>query len=313
MSQPAEQIPNKLGPYRIIKEVGAGGLGRVFRAIDERNGHTVAVKVLHDKLLQQKRFLGIFHRELLIMSRLHHSHIVSYRDSYFQPPLCYVVTDYIEGWSGYAFMKAIKKAPPLVAISIIVDILQGIDHLHLHDTVHSDLSAANFMIDHFGRVYVMDFGLSCQMEIEDYKDYMVGTPGYYSPEHISSTPMGTYTDIYCTGLLLYELLTGRKAVPVHPDRHEVLNLMKRINFDLIHIKHRKMQKMIRSMLKDALQFSIQKRTQTADIMIYQCFDILKMFGIRFTRYVIHKYMMDIGLVKGDQIDIGVDIYTGFQR
>ena len=185
MSEATKKLPERLGHYRIVEEVGVGGLGRVFRAIDERTGNTVAVKVLHDKYTHNRKFLGIFHRELLIMAGMHHKHIVGYLDSYFEPPNCYIVTEFVEGWSGHYFLKQVGRVPPLVALSIVIDMMKGIDHLHLHDTIHSDLSASNILIDRSGRVMVTDFGLSCQMDVEDYKNYMIGTPGYYSPEHIS--------------------------------------------------------------------------------------------------------------------------------
>src|ERR1043165_5827971 len=120
-------IPERLGPYRVVEEVGVGGLGRVFRGIDERTGRTVAIKVLHDKYMTNRKFLGIFHRELLIMSGMHHKHVVGYLDSHFEPPNCYIVTEFVEGWSGHAFMKQVGSVPPLVALSIIIDMMKGID------------------------------------------------------------------------------------------------------------------------------------------------------------------------------------------
>lgn len=282
----------KFGYYRVVAEVGAGGLGRVFKAIDERTGRTVAIKILHDKFTRNEKFLGIFHRELLIMSGLHHKHIVSYLDSYFKPPKCYIVTSFVEGWSGHGFQKIVGKIPPLVALSILIDMLQGIDHLHLHDTIHSDLSAANYMIDKEGRVYVTDFGLSCQLDIEDYKNYMIGTPGYYSPEHISENPIVPQTDIYCAGLLFYEMLTATKAVPPSNDRHEVISNMKRIDFNRVVCSDKKMQMMIRKLLKSVLQFQANKRLESADIFMFRCYEIMKKYNIRYSRHAIKKFLSD---------------------
>ena len=305
--------PKQLGHYRIIDEVGSGGLGRVFKAIDERTGRTVAVKILHQKFTRNKKFLGIFHRELLIMSGLHHKHIVSYLDSYFRPPECYIITQFVEGWSGHSFLKKVKRLPPLVALSILIDMLQGIDHLHLHDTIHSDLSAANYMIDKDGRVYITDFGLSCQLDVEDYKNYMIGTPGYYSPEHISENPIVPQTDIYCAGLILYEMIAGEKAVPASNDRHEVMATMRRIDIGKIKCADSKMQSMIRRLLKSCLQFAASKRFHNVESAMYGCYEILKRYEIRYSRHAIKQYLVDTKLVDGPFKGRKQNIYKGLSK
>jgi serine/threonine-protein kinase len=312
VQQVNKPLPNKLGHYRIIEEVGVGGLGRVFRGIDERTGKTVAIKVLHDKYTNNRKFLGIFHRELLIMAGMHHKHIVGYLDSQFEPPNCYIVTEFIEGWSGHNFLKKVGIVPPLVALSIVIDMMKGVDHLHLHDTVHSDLSAANILLDKSGRVMVTDFGLSCQLEIEDYKNYMVGTPGYYSPEHISESAICPQTDIYCAGLILYEMVTGKKAIQASTDRKKILQAMKSISFDRVVFSDRTLTNMTRKLLKQTLQFSTSKRIQTAEHMMFACYEILRRYQIRYARHAIKKYLVDRGLVRGPFTGNEQDIYLGFK-
>jgi eukaryotic-like serine/threonine-protein kinase len=311
VAQPAQKIPEKIGKYRIVEEVGVGGLGRVFRALDEQTGKTVAIKVLHDKFQHNTRFLGIFHRELLIMAGMHHKHIVGYLDSAFEPPNCYIVTDFIEGWSGHAFLKKAGPLPPLVALSIIIDMMKGIDHLHLHDTIHSDLSAANILLDKTGRVLVTDFGLSFQVDVEDYKNYMVGTPGYYSPEHISEAAISARTDIYCAGLLLFEMIAGSKAVVASTDRKLILQNMKRIDFNRINTTDRKLTAMLRKLLKKALVYNPNRRIESADQLMYKCYEILKKFDIRYARHGIKQFMVDRGLVRGPFEGNNQNIYHGY--
>ncbi len=311
MSEAASILPKQLGPYKIMGEVGVGGLGRVFKAIDERSGRTVAVKVLHDRFMNNRKFLGIFHRELLIMAGLNHRHIVTFLDSYFNPPVCYIVTEFIEGWSGHTLYKRTGRLPPLVALSILIDMLQGVDHLHLHNVIHSDLSAANYLIEKSGRVLVTDFGLSCKQEIEDYKNYMIGTPGYYSPEHITDQGIVPQTDLYCAGLILFELLAGQKAVIASNDRTKILANMKKINFGLIQCSEPKMQKMMRGFLERALAFNPQRRFQSADQMMFACYEVLRRYGIRYARHAIKKYLIEKGLVKGPFNGQEQNIYIGF--
>ncbi|MEY4630397.1 MAG: hypothetical protein RIQ81_517 [Pseudomonadota bacterium] len=304
------QIPAKIGPYKVVGEIGSGGLGRVFRGVDERNGNSVAIKVLHDKYARNSKFLGIFHRELLIVSSLHHKHIVSYLGSFFNPPNCYIVTEFVDGWSGYAFLKLVKRVPPLVALCIVIDMLQGIDHLHLHDTIHSDLSAANYLVDKRGRVLVTDFGLACRLEVEDYRNYMIGTPGYYSPEHISNEPIVQQTDIYCAGLILFELITGQKIVPASSDRLQTIELMRRLKVTTLGLMDKKMDKALCQLIRTALQFSVSRRYQTADLMMFACYEILKRYGIRYARHAIKRFLVDQAMVPGPYEGHEQNIYQG---
>lgn len=302
--------PKSIGHYRVEHEVGSGGLGKVYRAVDSETGKVVAVKVLHEKYQKSKRFLGIFHRELLIISRLKHKHVIEYVGANYKPPLCYIVTEFIDGWSLYKLGKQVGRFPPLVALAITIDILQGIDYLHLHDLVHSDLSSPNVMISRTGRVLVTDFGLACNGEFENYQNYMVGTPGYYSPEHITDAGIEARSDIYCVGLLLYEMLTGHKAVRASKNRDEVLESMRNIDFDRINCEERKLEALIRSFLKKSLQFKLNKRHKNTERAIYDIYKIMKKFEIRYARYAIQQFLAEKGLASPLSEKYHQDIHRG---
>lgn len=305
------QPQKQLAHYSIIDEIGVGGLGRVYKAVDLKTGKTVAIKILHDKFSTSKRFLGIFHRELLIISRLHHKNIVSYLDGNFDPPICYIVTEFVDGYSIYGLLKLVKKVPPLVAMCIGMEILQGIDYLHLHDNIHADLSAPNVLINKIGRVLVTDFGLAFEQEIENYKNYMVGTPGYYSPEHITEIAICPQTDIYCIGLILYELIVGQKAVIAHDNRKLILRNMKHINFKQIICSDKKMQKNIQTILYKALQFNISRRYQSAEEMMFDIYLLLKKYNIRYGRHAIFKFLWEYNLTPYKFEGKDQEIYQGF--
>src|SRR5690606_16947438 len=142
------------------------------------------------------------------------------------------------------------------------------DYLHLHDTIHSDLSSPNVLLDKTGRVLVTDFGLAAQDRTEDYRNYMVGTPGYYSPEHVTDAAMVNQSDLYCVGLLLYQMVVGDKAVPAGKDRKEILKAMKKINFKRIACSDRKLQKQLRKFLEVALRLNPSRRFRNAEHMIF---------------------------------------------
>lgn len=304
-------MARKIGHYRILKEVGAGGLGQVFKAIDERTGRTVAVKILHQKFQMSQKRLGYFHRELLIASRLRHKHIVEFVDANFDPPDCYIVSEFVDGWSLHYLMKTVRIFPPLVSLAIAIDMLQGIDYLHLHDMIHSDLSSPNVMIDKVGRVLVTDFGLAAQEDVEDYRNYVVGTPGYYSPEHVSDSPISVHSDVYCVGLLIYEMITGTKAVPASRNRQEVIHNMKKIDFSRIKAGERKMQSLLRKLLKSTLKVSPGRRIASAEAMVFEIYKILRRYDIRYARYAVHQFLTDRGITAPLANTKNQDIYQGF--
>ncbi len=299
-----------IGDYRIISEIGVGGLGQVFRAVHLRNHVTVALKVIRDSLYCNRKFIGKFHQEIIVHSSLQHRNIVRYYDSCFKPPRCYIATEFIDGWSGMEFIKRHGELPPLVALSIVFQILQGLDHLHVRDFMHYDLSAGNFLVERTGRIVLTDFGLSSKYE--NHKNYLIGTPGYYSPEHIDSSALGYASDTYCVGLILYELINGRRAVTASKDRKLVSSLMRRITFD-VPCSDNKIRRLLVKMLRKALSYEASKRYASAHQMLYDCYLILEACRIRYPRQAVLKYLVQSDAVAAEQENIrdGQDIYQGF--
>jgi eukaryotic-like serine/threonine-protein kinase len=301
-----------VGHYRVLEEVGVGGLGRVFKGVDTRTGRFVAIKMLHTKFIESRKFLGIFHREMMIISRLYHKNIVNYIDGNFEPPNCYIITEFVDGFSIYSLLKKTRTLPPLVALCVTFDMLQGIDYLHLHDAIHADLSAPNVLLDLSGRVLVTDFGLACYKDIEDYRSFMIGTPGYYSPEHVTETSIVPQTDLFCAALILHEMLTGKKAVPASQDRKEVVANLKSISLSRLPVRDWRMQAMIKKLLQASLQFHVSKRVENAESMMFGIYTILKKYNIRYSRHAIFQFLCDQGFSKQPFKGHKQDIYKGYR-
>jgi hypothetical protein len=106
------------------------------------------------------------------------------------------------------------------------------------------------------------------------------------------------------------MITGYKAVPALNDRHKILQHMKNINFDPITCGDRRMEAMIKKLLKGALQYSVGRRPESADVMMFQCYEILKRWNIRYARHAIKKFLIDRGLVKGPFSGHDQEIYIG---
>ena len=209
-------------------------------------------------------------------------------------------------------MKKLKVFPPLIALSIVFEALQGIDHLHLHDTIHSDLSSANVMIAKSGKVLVTDFGLSCYTDVEDYKKYMVGTPGYYSPEHISESSIIPESDLYCVGLILYEMLFGVKAITSTKSRSDILADMKSIDFSMSCSSNKKLNNKIIELLTKALRIQAGRRYKSAEAMLFDVYQILKKCEITSARSAISLFLFDQKLSSPIPKEKHQEIYYGYE-
>ena len=283
--------------YQIDKLIGVGGLGRVYKAIQLKTNKTIAIKFLNDHLTHNSEVLGTFHRELLLTSKLHHKNIVGFIDSHFDPPQCYIVSEFVDGWNGHQFTKKVGVVPPLVALAICVDLLQGVDYLHLHDIVHSDISVANIMIGRNGRVYLTDFGFSVDPTIESYLEQTFGTPGFYSPEHITRAKIIPSSDLYCVGLILWRLITGRTPISFSRDPKSVKQAMKKLPYRKLHIPDRRVHAALIKILRKSLSYRPMFRYRSAKHMSYDCYKIISSVGLSYPRAGILQFLIDQKLTQ----------------
>lgn len=292
--KPKQLIHNK---YQIDQLIGVGGLGRVYRGTHLKTKKTIAIKFLNDNLIHNSEVLGTFHRELLLTSKLKHKNIVGFVDSHFDPPQCYIVSEFVDGWNTHQLMKKVGLIPPLVALAICVDLLQGVDYLHLHDIVHSDISIANIMIGTNGRVYLTDFGFSVDPTVESYLEQTFGTPGFYSPEHVTRAKIIPSSDLYCVGLVLWRLITGNSPISVSKNYRTVKTAMKKIPYHKISIPDRSVHQATLKVLKKSLSYRPMFRYRSAKQMSYDCYRIINSVGLSYPRSGILQFLIDKNLTK----------------
>src|SRR5579871_5911735 len=189
-----------LGPYIIQGELGQGGMGEVFRAVDTRLGRTVAVKVLHDK------FSDRFEREARAVAALNHPHICTLHDV--GPD--YLVMEFLEGETLAQRLKRGKLSME-ETLRYGEQIASALAEAHGKSIVHRDLKPANIMLVNSG-VKVLDFGLAKAEQDETLTEPLavMGTPGYMAPEQREGKPADARTDIYSLGCVLYEMSTGAR-------------------------------------------------------------------------------------------------------
>jgi serine/threonine protein kinase len=201
-----------LGPYRIINQVGQGGMATVYKAYQPSMDRNVAIKVLPRQLAESKEFATRFQQEARIIARLEHPHILPVFDYGESDGVTYFVMRYLEAGT----LKSKMAAGPLSLNEIdrlFTQLAEALGYAHSHGVVHRDLKPANALIDEQGNLFLTDFGIAKLLESAaphlTQTDAIMGTPAYISPEQARAMPVDQRSDIYSLGIILYELVTGR--------------------------------------------------------------------------------------------------------
>jgi serine/threonine protein kinase/Tfp pilus assembly protein PilF len=194
--------------YRLERELGQGGMARVFLAHDLKYEREVAVKVLRPDLAAEvgaARFL----REIQIAARLHHPHILPLYDSDQMDDLVFYVMPYVKGESLKQRIVRERQLPVSDALQIAREVADALSYAHGAGVVHRDIKPGNILLD-AGHAVVADFGIARAMGVGDTTTgHVVGTPAYMSPEQVEDSKyLDARTDIYSLGCVLYEMLVG---------------------------------------------------------------------------------------------------------
>jgi serine/threonine protein kinase len=215
---------SRLGPYEIQFPLGAGGMGKVYRASDTRLDRAVVIKVLSSRLMDSADALARFEREAKAVTALADPSIVALYDFGQTEGMLYAVTELLEGETLRNRLGE-GPIPPRKAIEIAAQIAQGLAAAHDRGIVHRDLKPENVFVTKTGGVNVLDFGLARQsnapalggvtnsrtVALVTDPGTVIGTVGYMSPEQVRGRPADHRSDIFSFGSVLYEMLTGRRA------------------------------------------------------------------------------------------------------
>jgi serine/threonine protein kinase len=212
------QVGEIIGAYEIEREIGQGGMATVYRARQLKLDRAVAIKVMHQNLLQDESFRARFSREARIVASLEHPNIVPIYDYDEYEGRPYLVMKCIDGPT--LKRRALKTGLSLEeTVRTMKLVAAALDYAHGRGILHRDIKPSNILLDDEGRPYITDFGLAriTQMgESTISHDMMLGTPFYISPEQArGDKDLTTQTDLYSFGVILYELITG--AVPFTAD------------------------------------------------------------------------------------------------
>ena len=208
------------GRYELGELLGRGGMAEVRKGTDARLGRAVAVKRLRTDLVGDATFLARFHREAQASASLNHPAIVAVYDTGDEPssdgsgvPQPYIVMEFVAGRTLREILREGRKILPERALEITSGVLSALDYSHRAGIIHRDIKPGNIMLTPSGDVKVMDFGIARAMSDASagmtQTAAVVGTAQYLSPEQARGETVDARSDVYSTGCLLYELLTGR--------------------------------------------------------------------------------------------------------
>ncbi|GAA2140786.1 Stk1 family PASTA domain-containing Ser/Thr kinase [Streptomyces synnematoformans] len=210
--------PRRLGGrYELGQVLGRGGMAEVYLAHDTRLGRTVAVKTLRTDMARDPSFQARFRREAQSAASLNHPAIVAVYDTgedYIDGvSIPYIVMEYVDGSTLRELLHSGRKLLPERTLEMCTGILQALEYSHRSGIVHRDIKPANVMLTRTGQVKVMDFGIARAMGDSGMTmtqtAAVIGTAQYLSPEQAKGEQVDARSDLYSTGCLLYELLTGR--------------------------------------------------------------------------------------------------------
>ncbi|MBL8187953.1 MAG: serine/threonine protein kinase [Acidobacteria bacterium] len=201
--------------YRIISQLGKGGMGEVYRADDLKLGQSVALKFLTPQLSNDKAMLARFLGEVRTARQVTHPNVCRVHDigevTTSSGKLHFLSMEYVDGEDLSSLLRRIGRLPADKAVEIANQLCAGLAAAHDAGILHRDLKPANVMIDGRGKVRITDFGLAGLAEQFRGQEVMSGTPAYMSPEQLAGKEVTTKSDIYALGLVIYEIFTGKRV------------------------------------------------------------------------------------------------------
>lgn len=197
--------------YRIVALLGRGGMGEVYRAEDLRLSHVLAIKFLPETLSQDPSALARFHSEVRTARQVSHPNVCRVFDIGDTNGVPFLTMEYIDGEDLSSLVRRIGRLPQDKAAEVSRQICAGLAAAHERGVVHRDLKPSNVMLDGAGKARITDFGLAGIAADIQGSEVRAGTPAYMAPEQLAGKEVTVKSDIYSLGLVMYEILTGRRV------------------------------------------------------------------------------------------------------
>lgn len=220
------EVPDKIGKYEIVQEVGRGSMGTVYSAHDPFSDRLVAIKVAHPQFVDQseegQRFRKLFFNEAHAAGSLDHPNILRILDADVDGDLCYLVMEYVDGAQTLEqYVKPDRLLTLREVVGIIYKCAKALDHAHRQGVIHRDIKPSNLLLNEERDVKLADFSIAMITRPDNKHTQFtgfLGSPLYMSPEQINELPLSSPTDIFSLGTVMYQMLTGN-----HPFKADNLN------------------------------------------------------------------------------------------
>ena len=203
-------VGRTIGKYRVVAKLGRGGMGTVYRAVDETLDREVAIKILNPEFADSD-VMKRFRAEASMLAKLNHPAIATIYELHRSDEDLLMVMEFVPGESLDQFVQRNGPVEPERAAYLLAQVLDAIGHAHAAGIIHRDLKPSNVMVTERGAVKIMDFGIARVRGAEHMTTdgYMMGTPAYMSPEQVLCQDVDGRSDLYSVGVMFYRLLTGK--------------------------------------------------------------------------------------------------------
>ncbi|MFM1886094.1 MAG: hypothetical protein RL026_1251 [Pseudomonadota bacterium] len=214
-SEALPPVPDRIGKYMVVNEVGRGTSGVVFLSHDPYYGRDVAIKVYHGGADGDAERAAVSHKMFLseahMVGMLQHPNILPIYDAGEENGRCYVVTEHVHGARTLsAFCRAGNLLPVDMVVEIIFKCAKALHYAHSRGVIHRDIKPSNIMLTQDGDVRIIDFGIALIAGTETRIEGIAGSPSYMSPEQVRGVELTHHSDLYSLGAVMYELLTGAR-------------------------------------------------------------------------------------------------------
>ncbi len=196
--------------YQIIEELGKGGMGRVYRALDKKLNEEIAIKLIRPEIAWDADTVKRFRNELKTARQVVHKNVARMFDLNEEQGVPYITMEYVRGENLKNLIRKVGRLSAQQAVPIAKQVAEGLAEAHRRAVIHRDLKPQNIMIDEQGKARITDFGLARLRKTEDVTATapVMGTPAYVSPEQVEGLPVDGRSDLYSLGIVLYEMVTG---------------------------------------------------------------------------------------------------------